>query len=80
MKWVQNQCHGKYQLLVVEEDACTDDEHCFELFEHDIFDGEVHGSSRSVSISSENLESCTHYRALVRSKGINISSQLKSFC
>ena len=70
MKWVQNQCYDNYQLLVVEEDACTDVKHCFELFEHDIFDGEVHGSSRSVSISSENLESCTQYKALVRSIGI----------
>ena len=68
MQWIQPWCQTEYSLLVVRAGECEDSYRCLQDRESEIQEGRQ-GDSQTLSVNIDGLESCTEYRAIVRSKG-----------
>ena len=77
INWVLHDCFNDYELLVVPVDECANPNECMTLFKSNIHFGKSE-MSKSISFLSENLESCTHYRAIVGISGIKNSYKIKN--
>ena len=80
VQWVQPACMSEYEVLVVEAGAeCGDSYECLQSRHHNITRGSQ-VEQGAVSVTRDQLESCTQYRVSVTSKGrtSHISHRLQS--
>ena len=68
VQWNQPWCQTEYSLLVVRAGECEDSYHCLQDREAELQEGRQ-GDSQSLSVNIDGLQSCSEYRAIVRSKG-----------
>ena len=65
MSWEHPDCFPEYDVLVVAADDCRDSSECLKMYEDKTHSGQS-DSKKTVSILTENLQSCTNYKAIVR--------------